>query len=133
MTGGDVQPRFVYAEGLYHICKALIYAVDLAAVQLVLIHMRFHQHEIRTFLFCLPDGLGSDYAIFFSKLVFGQYDTVAVVRISAYGHGPSGQFGMSQKFYRSVKAVHVTVKNYPVIFANIHFYSKPSCPIRSIT
>ena len=45
-----------------------------------------YEHELRTFFFRLPYGLGSYDAKLFCQFVFGENDAAAAFGIAAYGH-----------------------------------------------
>ena len=100
----------------------MIDGVDLSAVISVFFHVRTDQTEVRTFLLCLPDGLGGDYALFLGQLIFGQDYAVTVVGVAADCHGHVAKLRMSQQLHGSVKPVHVAVEYDPVILFLSHVF-----------
>ena len=129
-ASSDIQPTFVDTEGLYLIGIAEINLIYDFRIFSIFIVVRFCQEQAGAFLFCLPYGFGRSDIIPFCKLVFCQYDAVAVFRISADSHRHMFIFRMKEAFHRSVKTVAVAVKDRPPgIRQTFSFLQKyASCP-----
>ena len=108
---GDVQPAFVDAERLHQIGVLGVDAVDDGGKMPVPFPVGRQQHQIRAFALCLPDGLGGAHPKGLGRLVLGQDDAVAGLRVAADGHRFLFQFRVFQQLHAGVKAVAVTVQH----------------------
>ena len=73
--------------------------------------MRRQQHQVRAFLFGLPNRLRRLDTEFLCGLVFCQNDTVAGLGVAADGCGHIPQVRMAEKLHGGVKAVQITVQD----------------------
>ena len=111
---GDVQPALVDAEGLHQIRVLVVDGVDLFGDLPVQIVVRRQQHQSRTLLLRLPDGLRRLDAVFLGRLVLGQDDAVAGGGVPADGHRHVPQVRPVPQLHGGVKAVEIAVENDPV-------------------
>ena len=93
-----IQPGFVYTEGLHHIREAQVDVIDHPAVVLIFVMVRGNHLKIRTFFPRLPESFCSYNAVFFSDLVFCQYDAVTIFGAAAYRHRLIFQLRVVEKF-----------------------------------
>ena len=109
-----VQPALVDAEGLHQIGVVLVHTVDLLGKLPVHAVVGGKEHQVGTLPLGLPDGLRRLDLKFFGRLVFGQDDAVAALRVAAHRHRQMAQLRVVQKLHRCVKAVQIAVKNDPL-------------------
>ena len=79
----DFDPRLVEAKALNLVgilAQDLVHLPGHVKIQRI---VRRHHHKRRAFLFRLPDGFSSLYAVFLSMLVLGQNDTMTGFGITA--------------------------------------------------
>ena len=111
---GDVQPALVDAEGLHQVGVLLVDLVDPAGEVPVLAVVGREKNQLGALFSGLPDGLGSLDSEGFGRLVLGQDDAVAALRVSAHRHRQVAQLRVVQQLHRGVEAVQIAVKNDPV-------------------
>ena len=114
LTGSNIQPAFVHAKRLNLIGILQIDLVDQLAVMSIFVMMWRDCLQTGTFFLRLPNGLRGNDTVGFGNLVFGQYNTMTVVRASANGHWHIPQFRIVQKLNGGEEPVHVTVQYDPV-------------------
>ena len=111
---GNVQPALVDAKGLHQIGVPLIDGVDPLGPQPVLVVVGGEEDEIGAFPPGLPDGLRRLDLEFLGRLVLGQDDAVAALRVAAHRHRLVLQLRLVPQLHRGVKAVEVAVQDGPV-------------------
>ena len=111
---GHIQPAFIDAEGLHQIGVVLVHPVDPPGKLPVHPVVGGKEHQVGALPFGLPNGLRRLDPELLGRLIFGQDDAMAALRVAAHRHGKMAQLRMVQQLHRGVKAIQIAVKNDPL-------------------
>ena len=114
LRAGHIQPALVDAERLDKVGILTVNGVDLARIAHIEVVMRAHKHEVRALFLRLVDGLRGDDALPLGKLVFGEDDAVAFLRLAADRHRDIPQRGVQHRLDRRKKSIQVRMQHHSV-------------------